>query len=271
MGGPYGAIAGAVIGGVLGALEKTPHLQLEKFNPADVTFGQNQFLTQGDKIGDVSKTLAQANSIDNTSFQKDASEFAPNLLGNLKQQGANATSLLNGQLTPGVQAALGKPGATARDLGLTSQQLMQQGAGELQGELKTATGLNPFNETATSTLLTPAALLQRKDQNDLYNLNVRNQQTGARFANAASNDWARQAMGMLTSMSPTGSIGKGIAGGAPGQGYNYGAPTTGYGSWSDLPTVSSGYGFGYGDTGPTADNQFTDNGSWMGGSGGGWG
>lgn len=224
VGGPWGAVAGAVVGGVLGALQDTPTLALEKWSPADVRQGQNQFLTQGENIGAVSKTLAEANRIDNASFQRDASEFAPNLMGNLKQQGANTSALLAGQLSPGVQAALGKPGATARDLGLTSDQLRQQGASQLGAETKTALSLNPFNETATSTLLSPAALLQRKDQNDLHNLNIRNQAAGARFAGEAANDWATQALGFIGGMSPAGGLGKGIAGSPAGTGYNYQSP-----------------------------------------------
>jgi hypothetical protein len=212
IGGPWGAAIGAVAGGVLGALEDNPIYTPYKYNPANVTQGQYQFLQQGDKIGDVSGTLAQANAIDNASYQGDASEFAPNLLGNIKQQGANTTSALQGQLTPGVQAALGKPGASARDLGLTSAQLQQGGAGRLGGELNAATSLNPYNETATDTLISPSALLQRQDQKDLYNNNILNQNALANYQSEQSNDWAKQALGMI------GSLGGGMSGGGGGGG-----------------------------------------------------
>jgi hypothetical protein len=258
MGGPWGAVAGAVVGGVLGALEKNPQLQLQKYDPADVTSGQNQFLQQGAQIGNVSGVLAHANQIDNASYQKQASQFAPNLMGNVRQNAANTSSLLAGQLPGGVAAATGKNGATARDLGLTSDQLMQQGAGQLGQETRTATGLNPFNETATSTLLSPSALLQRTDQANMYNLGIENQRLGAVYANNVNSDFARQALGMIGSM-PGGGIGKmvGSAGGNTLTGGNY----------SYAPPTSSGYGFGYGDTGPTADSNFTDNGVFTGGYG----
>lgn len=263
IGGPYGAIAGAVIGGVLGALEKNPQLKIQKYDPADVTEGQNQFLQQGAGIGGVSQTLQQANRIDNAAYQKQASEFAPNLMGNVAKNAANTSSLLGGNLTGGVQSALGKGGATARDLGLTSDQLQQMGAGRLGGEVNAATSLNPFNETATDTLISPAALLKRTDQANMYNNQIQNQQLQAKFNEQVSSDYARQALGMIGSL-PGGGIGKMVG----GFGGNNGASTI---PVNDSPNSSdffvgqgSGYGFGYGDSGPTADSNFDPSGAYTG-------
>ena len=198
--GPYGAIAGAVIGGVLGSLEDNPTYTPYQYNLASVTQGQNQFLQQGDKIGDVSGTLAEANKLSNASYQKDASEFAPNLMGNIKQSGANTASALSGNLTPGVQNALGKPGASARDLGLTSAQLQRGGASQLMGETQASTSLNPYNETATDTLMSPSALLARQDQANMYNNNILNQNALAGYQHEMSSDPAKQALSMLGSI-----------------------------------------------------------------------
>lgn len=187
LGGPWGAVAGGVIGGVLGALGNTPEFKPKKYTPASVTEGQGQFMQQAEGLPGVSKVLQDANRIDNASYQRDASEFAPNLMGNIAQQGENNAALLSGNLTPGVQAALGKPGATARDLGLTSDQLMLAGAGNLGGELKTAIGLNPFNETSTDTLISPSALLKRQDSYDLRNNQIANQQRMINFGESNSN------------------------------------------------------------------------------------
>lgn len=244
LGGPFGALAGGVLGGILGAFQSTPTFTPYKYNPRDVTTGQNQFLTQGAGLPGVQGVLQQANKIDNASYQKDASEFAPNLMGNVAQNGANTSALLSGNLSTGVQDATGKFGATGRDLGLTSDQLMQAGAGQLGAETKTATGLNPFNETSTDTLLSPAALLKRQDSIDLKNNQIFNQQSLAQFGAQNTNNTSSSILSGLGS----------LAGNLRGTGFNNG------------PVISSGYGFGYGDSGPTSDSMFDDHGNWLGGS-----
>ena len=245
LGGPWGAALGGVLGGILGAFQSTPHADPFNYTPTDVSRGQVDFLGQAQNLPGVSKIVQQANAIDNAAYQKQASEFAPNLMGNIKQEGQNTSSLLAGNLTPGVQAALGKPGATARDLGLTSDQLMRAGAAQLPGEVKTATGLNPFNITSTDTLLSPAALLQREDQKNMYNNQIQNQQDLLQFGAANSNNIPSSILSGIGS----------LAGNLRGAGFSSSG-----GSGGGL-----GYGFGQGDTGPTSDANFDATGNFIGG------
>lgn len=250
IGGPYGAAIGAIAGGLIAGLSPTPHFSPSGYTPVSPVEGQGEFLQQGANLPAVSGVLQQANSIDNADYQKQASQFAPNLMGNIKQSGVNTSALLGGNLTPGVQSALGKPGATGRDLGLTSDQLMLQGAQQLPGEERTATGLNPFNVTSTSTLQSPAALLARRDQEDMYNNSITNQNAIGKFNASQSNSLASVL---------------GLAGSAVQ------ASLKGMNNGSSGSNNSLGYGFGQGDTGPTADSQFDATGAFIGGGGGGFG
>ncbi len=251
----WGTAIGAVAGGLMGAFGSgaAKNVQPKGLKLGPYTQGQTQFLEQGKNIGDVSQLLGEANKIDNLKFRQQAEQFSPNLFGNMAQNNANTASFLGGNVTPGMAAAAGKEGATARDFGLTPYQLQLRGANRVGIEGDIARKLTPFNETATDTLISPAALLKRQDQLDTLNNQIKNQQT--LMAAGAAN---------------TNPLGSGIAAGMGGMGNMFG-DLRGYGTMGQQQDsyvgTGDGYGFGFGDTGPLSDANFGEGGGFTGGYG----
>lgn len=255
--GPYGAIIGAVIGGVLGGLSyhppKAPVLSKDKLDP--VSSGQADFLDQSEHIGEVGKLINQANDYSNKSYQENVAKFAPETASTTGQIGKTGAALAGGNLPTGFLSA-GPNGRQLNpaDLGLTSDDLVKAGAGVVgQGENQ-AQALNPFNATATGTLLSPAALLQRRDAAGYYNTGLTNQALIGKSVAGAINPFASGVSTGLGSLS--GSL-RGL--GQQGQG---GQPSQ-YDEFTN-PSDQSNYGFGVGDTGPTADSMFSASGDYTG-------
>lgn len=246
--GPYGAVIGAVIGGVMGALSYNPPVapKLSKAKLDPVSMGQKDFLDQSEHIGEVGDLIQKANDRSNESFQENISKFAPETMSTTGRIGATGLALTGGQLPQGFVA----PGPTGRnlnpaDLGLTSDDLFKLGTNVTGSGEKMAGELNPFNATATGTLLSPAALLQRRDSTNYFNTNLKNQAAIGQAAAGSINPFAS------------------------GVGTGMGAFTGGGGlrGFTNLGGSSGpGYGFGQGDTGPTADSQFSATGEFMGGA-----
>ncbi len=210
----YGTAIGAIAGGLIGAFGSgaSKNVQPKGLKLGPYTQGQSQFLEQGKNIGDVSHLLGEANRIDNLKYRQQAAQFDPNLFGNMATNNANTSAMLGGGLTEGIQNTIGKPGATGRDLGLTPYQLELRGANRVGIEGDTARKLTPFNETATDTLISPAALLKRQDQLDAYNNQIKNQQTlmKAGVPNAGAAGLAAGAGGLFGSLRGLGGSGQNL-------------------------------------------------------------
>lgn len=214
--GPYGAAIGAVVGGVLGALSykppQAPKLSKDTLDP--VTTGQSDFLDQSQHIGAVGDLIQQANDASNSQFQSNITKFDPDAAATTTAIGNAGAALAGGKL-PGNFNTGGPNGRTltAADLGMTSDQLVGQGGNLVGAGEKSAQAFNPFNDTSTSTLLTPAALLQRRDAAGYYNTNLTNQ---AALGKATANAINPFATGVATGL---GSVGQSLRG-LTGQGQN---------------------------------------------------
>jgi hypothetical protein len=251
--GPYGAAIGAVLGGVLGGILYKP-IEPPKLSQAkldSVTQGQTDFEQQGKHLGEVGDLIQKANNLSNTRYKEDLGKFAPNLESTTGRIGETGAALAGGNLPAGFLS--GGPGGkqlTAADLGLTSDSLKKTGSDVVGAGLTEAGKLNPFNATSTGTLINPGALLQRKDAANYYNTGLKNQAILGKSVADAINPFAS---GMATGVGSMGS------------------------SLRDLYTSTigkpdpRGYGFGSGDTGPTADSQFDSSGNFTGGNDWGYG
>lgn len=191
--GPYGAIIGAVVGGVLGGLSyhppKPPQLSKVSLDPA--TTGQKDFLDQSEHLGDVGHLLNQANDFSNDAFKERIDKFAPETERNVGQIGATGLALSSGGLPSGfLEAGANGRHLDAADLGLTSDDLVKLGSNVTgQGENQ-AQALNPFNATSTGTLISPGALLARRDSQNYYNTALKNQAAIGKSVGDAINPFA---------------------------------------------------------------------------------
>ena len=76
-----------------------------------------------------------------------------------------AQKMQNGELP----FSFGGQSLTARDLGLTEDDLIKQSAPEVAQGLQMAQGFNPFSYNTQQMLLSPQDLLQRQDALDYHN------------------------------------------------------------------------------------------------------
>jgi len=164
MGGGYGGlISGAMglLGGILSGSQKGP--QLQQMALPDVTNAQTDFLKQGANLPSVEQTVQEANDLSNRMFQGNIAKFAPEVMATNQQIGRNAALESAGELPFGQGSGYNGRNLTPRDLGLTSDDIMSQGVGMAGSALQGARALNPFEHTATDTLLSPGALQARSD------------------------------------------------------------------------------------------------------------
>lgn len=173
-----------------------PGISYQNLELPNANVGLDQFLGQSNYI----PQLANLTGSVNTAYQNQLYKTTPSLKGNLDQFGANTSSLLNGQIPQDVQEAIQRSSAqsgiaggtggaqinknlTARDFGLTSLNLINQGGSNLNAQVGQSQALNPMN--VASTVFTPQQLLGRQDQLEYYNNNIQNQTIGQ---NAGTNN-----------------------------------------------------------------------------------
>ncbi len=173
------------------ALTFTPKL----YKPGSVDQGQTQFLQQGEQLGAVSDLLNRANRQDNAAYQKRLLETNPELAAGISATDQAAKDYAEGVIAPDVQRKLDRDSAYAALQGgfgggsgmQEAQQLVNTMkyrlneqttmAPEMQAKaFNYANALNPTESNVADTLLSPAALLQRQDQLDMYNNQIANQQ-----------------------------------------------------------------------------------------------
>lgn len=167
-------------------------------NLGNATDIYSQYLGQSKYLGDLSNFSNQVNSL----YQQQLSQSAPGLMSGISSASKNAESLINGEIPQDVQDQVARSAAAtnmstgvgvssgmgrnlvARDLGLTSLNLQQQGTSMLGNITQLAQSVNPY--TVQSQLFTPQQLLQRQDQQSIYNWQGQNQNNAT---NAAINTY----------------------------------------------------------------------------------
>lgn len=176
MAGAYGGLIGgatSLMGTLMGSGQKGVDLGQVHLDP--ITKGQDLFLEQGKNLPQVGQTLNEANDLSNEMFKKNIAKFAPEVEQTNRAIGQNAEDLLSGNLSlHNNMTGFNGGQLTARDLGITTDDLMGQGVGLAGQSLKGAQALNPFNHDVTSTLIGPGSMLAREDShkyqaNDLAN------------------------------------------------------------------------------------------------------
>jgi len=238
------------------------NLKLARPNYENVGQAQQQFASQLGQLPAVAALLGKSSSLDNLATQNRILADNPEAEANTTATSKLAEERSLGGLSQDTQDAIKRANAYAALQGGYAGSTMADTAGELrtaQARQKMiasapqlnsqafgmAEELNPVNPDVGATLLSPGAILQRSDQEQNYNTDILNQGRLAKAGVAAGN--AQQQGSLLTT---------GVAGLMGG----IGSLMRG-GGWGD----SRGYGFGLGDTGPTADSQFTSSGAWTGG------
>lgn len=176
--GAYSGLVGgasSLVSALMGG-PKAAHIQGVHLDPA--TKGQDLFLEQGKNLPQVSQTIQAANDLSNDMFKANMAKFAPEAEQTNRQIGSNAAQLLAGEVPTAVGQGAGYNGRnlSARDLGLTMDDLMTSGVGMAGASLKGAQALNPFNTGSLNTLITPGALLKRDDAETYHNNDIANQQ-----------------------------------------------------------------------------------------------
>ncbi len=174
---------------------------LQQYTPPSLTSTLSQFLGQGSQLPQLQQFATQANQLSNNAYQQSLYGSSPTLQGNLNQFGNNTQSLLQGQIPADVQAQIANSSAyqalrggygpssglansnQARNLGLTSLQLQQQGAGNLQQQLGQTQQLNPSNVMSSQLFYSPQTVLSRADQSALINNQIANQNQQIGFQN----------------------------------------------------------------------------------------
>lgn len=162
----------------------------------------SQFLSQSGQIGQLNGMAQTLNSDENQGLQKQLSTVDPSLMGNVSKLGTNTSALLSGQIPQDVMDQITRSSAyqslaggfgpasgmghslTARDLGLTSLNLQNQGASNLNQENSLDQALNPGRSTAASMLLSPGSIQQADYTADQYNNQIGNQNEQIDYANS---------------------------------------------------------------------------------------
>lgn len=182
--------------------------QFQNYTETPYTTGYEQYLQGGNKYApQINRFLERQNDLSNQQFRGDLFRSSPTLRGNIAQQGRLTQQFLRGEIPPDVQAQLANRAAetslaggfsgsqvarnlTARDLGLTSLDMISRGQQGLGQQLGYAQALNPYQSNTLDYLMTPQQLLSTQIQqnqfgNNVYNQNqrsladIRNQQTTA--------------------------------------------------------------------------------------------
>lgn len=177
MGGGYGGLVSGAMGllnGIMAGGKKGP--ELRQVTLPGVTKGQTDFLSQEANLPGVSETIQLGNDLSTEMFKRNLAQFAPDIEQTNRNIGSNAADLLAGEVPNGEGQGYNGRALTARDLGLTADDLMTSGVGMAGSAMEGARALNPFNHGVTETLLSPGALLAREDAHLYEDNDRRNQQ-----------------------------------------------------------------------------------------------
>ena len=178
------------------------NVDLPELNLSNASDILSQYLSQQTNLDDLSSFSAALNK----AYQDQLLSTAPELLSGIKQASANTSSLLKGEIPQDVADAISRSAAAqsygtgvgvssgmgrnlvARDLGLTSLNLQNQGLSNLSAVGNIASAMNPT--TVSQMLFTPQQLMQQQNLEDTTNYSTQLQEymTNAQInqANASS-------------------------------------------------------------------------------------
>jgi hypothetical protein len=214
-------------GGGGGSAPKFKPVKLQQVQLPDFTTGLNEYATQSQSLPSMAATAEMADSLSNQAYQKALNQVYPGLTTQVGQISNLANQYLHGIIPQDVQdqvqrataqqAIQGGYGATsgmgrnltARDLGLTSMNLQQEGAQLFGVGANAARALNPSFTPVSSLLMTPAQLLARQDQASYYNTDIKNQQEIINTGNEMALQGFKTAQG---GSNPLSGLGGGISG-----------------------------------------------------------
>lgn len=253
----------------------------QNYTPTSPYAGINQFSTAASKYGStLSNILERTNDKSNAQYRHDLFSVSPTLQGNIATQGANTQSFLNGQIPTDVAVQVGNRDAetsllggyggsqsarnlTARDLGLTSLDLIDKGNAGLQSQLGYSQALNPYQSNTLDYLGNPQqyetqAIGQNQYGNQVFNTNATNT---SNFANQRASDIAQlmqlQAQSNSTGTNTNAYIDWQRAGASPG----LAAASAGFGAISPYLAGNQSYGL-QGNTNPQSYNGSNSSG-WL--------
>lgn len=162
----------------------TPDLQDYTGTPYDT--GYQQFLQGGNKYGGrISSFLERTNDQSNKQYRGDLFGQSPLLRRNITLQGNNTNQFLRGQIPLDVQTQVKNNAAqtslfggyggsqvarnlTARDLGLTSLDLIGRGNQGLEQQFSLAQRLSPYQSDTLSYLMNPSTLQANQTNENRY-------------------------------------------------------------------------------------------------------
>lgn len=179
--------------------------QYQEYTPTNYSQGLQDYLGQGKYAPKIFRQNQAVTNRDNRAYLQDIQKFAPQAAGNSRLLSRNVQSMLRGDipqsdyaqiqnstaeqaLSGGFSGSQAARNLTARDLGLTSLQLQQQGAAMLPGSIAASASLSPFQASTLNSLFTPQQLLsqatsENRQQNQVFNANATNT---AQFKNQAT-------------------------------------------------------------------------------------
>ena len=182
------------------ALSKQPGVVA--YTPVDPSASFSNYETYRNSVlPQAQQDAVASNTFNNQAYQTQLSNTSPSLMSGIAQQGNVANNLLNGVIPQDVQDNVTRSSAyqalsggfsgsgasnalTARDLGLTSLQLEQQGSTML-GQNAALTGtVNPFNQTGDSNIMNSSQYLARDDSNTAYANAVLNRNKQIQYQNS---------------------------------------------------------------------------------------
>lgn len=205
--------------------------QLAQLELNDPTAGMDEWLKQVPYQDKLQGVLDVINGKNNAGFRQQLETADPALMRNAMQEGQNVEAMLRGEVPEDVQQQLARhaglqsvlggfsdgpmaAGLTARDLGLTSLDMMGKGSGFLKDEAAFAHFLTPYNTQPMDMFTSAQDLLQRDDMVTQYNNKLANQQKALDFASNIATSGGDS--GMLTE-AVAGYLGKGGGGQQPAQ------------------------------------------------------
>ncbi len=164
------------------------------YEPGKIGDSQQEFLQQGERLGEVSDLLNTANRKDNKALQDRYAATNPSLFSGIKATDQNAMDYSRGVIAPDVQRGIdrtaaeralqggyaGSDMAGAQNLVDTMKYRLNEQtvmAPEMQAKaFNYANALNPNESNVADTLMSPAALYERGNQLKMYNNQIANQQ-----------------------------------------------------------------------------------------------
>lgn len=191
--------------GTIGYIDQNYYVpQFQNYTPVNPLRGLQTFKKQLGGKGTLKQKLDRQTRQDNRTFRQNLSELYPTLMGDVRQAGDITSSQLRGEIPQDVadqvqrnaayQSLMGGFGQdsgigralTARDFGLTSMDLQNQGMNNLGSMVNTTQALSPFMYTRMPLYQTPGelqanAISEQRYGNQVFNTNESN------YANALNN------------------------------------------------------------------------------------